>query len=177
MSASHLRVFCLAISCFMHWMLLGYHWSPSVGPTGNVQSAQLESCGGFQAVKPSFALQRMVEQIQTDEKGATKADHRKQILALYLKNVKEEINRRKFSAPGMDKEQMQRMIGNVQYVFSIDAAGRFHAIRLERSSGSHLIDEAARAAISLTSQKVKRPAETGTATLTLKLVVKYQYGL
>jgi hypothetical protein len=40
-----------------------------------------------------------------------------------------------------------------------------------------LIDKASKTAIILAGQRVKRPEETGPGPITLKLAVKFQYGL
>jgi len=173
MSPSHLRAFCLLTSCFIHWLLLAVSWGPAVPLSLGCPRTSFESEGATAAARPGFSLQQMVDQV-TGQKEKAGADRQKQILAQYLKQVKIEINRRKFSQAGMDREQM---IGNVAYAFDIDALGVFHDICLIRSSGRPLMDRAAGTAIGLASHKVKRPKATGSRTLTLKVTVKYQYGL
>jgi len=173
MSASHLRVFCLLASCFIHWLVLGFHWAPAVSLTPGLSRIPFESAGAAPADSPGFALQQMADPM-SDPRERTGADRQKEILAQYLKQVRTEINRRKFLEAGMDRDQM---IGNVAFAFEIDATGFFHAIRLIRSSGSPLMDRSARTAIRLASHKVRRPKSTGTRTLALRVTVKYQYGL
>lgn len=181
MSDTHLKICCLMMSCFIHWIIFGASFSPVVNSYGNLELTPLNISRGTACVKPSFALQQLVEQRtdsdDTDPGGQHGENSRKQILTLYLKQVAEEINRCKFLSADMNEDQMKRLIGNAQYEFSIDAAGKFYGIRMTRSSGNPLIDKASRAAIVLAGQRVKRPEETGTAPISLKLAVKFQYGL
>ncbi|WP_020586916.1 TonB C-terminal domain-containing protein [Desulfobacter curvatus] len=181
MSDAHLKVCCLLLSCFIHWILLGLSFSPALSPYGNIELTPFNISRGAPCVKPSFALQQLVEQTvdsnDPDADGQSGENHRKQILSLYLKQVKEEINRCKFLSEDMDKEQMNQLIGNAQYAFSIDAAGKFYGIHITRSSGNALIDKASKSAIVLAGQRVKRPEETGTAPISLELAIKFQYGL
>ncbi len=173
MSSSHTWIVCLLLSCFIHWQILGNHWTPAISGITGLQTGVLESGGHAQHLKASFALHQMLEQI-TDNHGDTGTNRREQIWADYLKRIKKEIDHNKFSGMGMDTSHL---IGNACYCFSIDKNGKFNAIRLVKSSGNPLIDRAAKAAIFHSSQKINRPDSTGTAAITLGVTVKYQYGL
>lgn len=182
MSDAHLKICCLMVSCFIHWILLSASFSQRLNSYGNIELTPFNISRGRAWVKTSFALQQLIEQAadsadDTDPDGQGGENSRKQILNLYLKQVSEEINRCKFLSQDLDKDQMKRLIGNAQYTFSIDAAGNFYGIHMTRSSGNPLIDKASKTAIILAGQRVKRPEETGPGPITLKLAVKFQYGL
>jgi len=173
MSSSHVQIFCLIFSCFIHWQILGIHWTSAIPTINGFQTATLESGGHFQGNETSFALQQMLEQISEDQCDSGE-NRQKHLQACYLKKIKKEINLNKFSGMGIDRSNT---IGNVRYFFGVDAKGRFDSIRLVKTSGNPLIDTAARQAICTASQKVKRPSLTGTDTISLYITVKYQYGL
>lgn len=171
MSPSHTWITCLIFSCFIHCQVLGMHWITAVSRANGVETAVLES-GGHRGLEKSFALHQMLEQV-TDT-GDMGADRQEQILSRYLKRIKREINLNKFFGLGPDKSDM---IGNTRYSFSIDANGKFVSVCLVKPSGNPLLDRAARVAIDIAGQKVKRPDSTGTAPIPLWVTVKYQYGL
>lgn len=173
MSASHVRIFCLIFSGFLHWQVLGLNWAPNVSAAKGIQASAIESSGRFQGVQTSFALQQMLEQIDEDQ-GNSGENRQQHYLDLYVKKIKKEINLNKFSSLGPDKKHL---IGNVRYGITIDGNGCFDSIHLVRSSGDPIMDRAARTAICLAGQKVRRPDSTGTAVIHLGITVKYQYGL
>jgi len=173
MSSSHIQIFCLIFSCFIHWQILGIHWTSAISTTYDFQAATLESGGHFQGNETSFALQQMLEQISEDRCDSGE-NRQKKVLAHYLKKIKREIALNKFSGMGTDG---LNAIGNAQYFFLIDGKGRFNSIRLIKTSGNPLIDNAAQQAIYISSQKIKRPDSIGTDAITLYITVKYQYGL
>jgi len=176
MSASHTWIACLIFSCFIHWQVLGLHWMPFMAQADGFETAVLESNDHSpdhsRGHEKSFALHQMLEQV-TDSSGDVGVDRKKQALARYFRNIKKEINLNKFSGLG----DTLQMIGNTRYSFIIDAKGNFFSVSLVKSSGNPLLDKAARAAIDIAGQKVKRPDSTGTTPIPLSVTVKYQYGL
>ena len=87
------------------------------------------------------------------------------MLNRYLKQVRKEIHRNKFTSVTQDRETM---IGNVRYRFTIDKTSEFTAIRRVQSSGDPAMDTAAGQAIAVSSHRIKRPQSTGTVPITLE---------
>jgi protein TonB len=99
---------------------------------------------------------------KVDAVAATKA---------YLNTVREELaanQRYPLAARKLNHE------GSVVVSFVIDAQGAFSSIKVERSSGSDLLDEAALECVSRLSGKVPRPEATGDLALPLKTSLRYQ---
>ncbi|MCP4721169.1 MAG: hypothetical protein GY860_17080 [Desulfobacteraceae bacterium] len=115
MSASHICIFCLIFSGFIHWQLLGFNWAPDVSAAYGIQAATIESSVQFQGVRTSFALQQMLVQIE-EGPGNTGENRQKHHLDLYVKTIKKEINLNKFFGQGPDKKQL---IGNAHYHFTV----------------------------------------------------------
>lgn len=82
-----------------------------------------------------------------------------------------EIHARRLEAGG------NGLIGICEVRFSIDEAGRFHAVRLHKSSGDPKLDRAALAAVRAASGRVKRPAGAAEGPLHVSEEIRFQYDL
>ncbi|MCP4115885.1 MAG: TonB family protein [Desulfobacteraceae bacterium] len=173
MSATHRWIVCLIFSLVIHGQVLGHHFAPSPAREQGTIHVTLDNKGYAATSENTFALRPTLAPL-TEEKGDAGADQKKQILNSYLKQVKKEIHRNKFSSVTKGRKTM---IGNVKYRFSIDQTGGFTAIRLVQSSGDPAMDTAAKQAINVSSHRIKRPQSTGTTPITLEITIKYQYGL
>ncbi len=173
MSSTHRWIVCLIFSLVIHNQVLGHNYTPAPpGEQGTIHVAlNARGCAGTS--ENTFALHPALEPLP-EEKGKAGADHRKQILNRYLKQVRKEIHRNKFSPVTQGRGTM---IGNVKYRFAIDKTGGFTGISLVQSSGDPAMDTAAGHAIAVSSHRVERPHSTGIAPIALGITIKYQYGL
>lgn len=99
------------------------------------------------------------------------AERRRMLYRQYLEEVNALIHAHRLDSGRKD------LIGIALVVFHADAGGRFFGIKLKKSSGDKVLDEAALRAVRAASGKVKRPKELGTHDITIFEEVRFQYGL
>jgi TonB family protein len=173
MSSSHRWIVCLIFSLVIHSQVLGHNYTPAPPEEQGAIHASLDAKGCAGTSENTFALHPALAPLP-EEKGKAGADNRKQVLNQYLKQVRKEIHRNKFSSVTQGRGTM---IGNVKYRFSIDKTGAFTGISLVQSSGDPAMDTAAGHAVAVSSHRVKRPPSTGIGPIALGITIKYQYGL
>lgn len=174
MTRNQILMVCIATSFMLHMWGLQRDWSADA------------PAGGDEIVIPAdFAIAADVPQgngltleqsVDTgDERRAESAAKRlrRQARRRYFQQVREAIERRKFQSG----DDLSGLIGNALYTFRIRANDTFADIRLKRSSGDPILDQAALHAIRAASGTVKRPAILGKQRFSLSVAVKYQYSL
>lgn len=159
--------FCIHILAFLLLSIPSPQYSPSGARLVEVDLDSLETAvyeaGGVLAVESGSA------EGDSDEAKAARA--RRTAFLHYLDEVSDAVHRHRLDSGDTS------LIGLAELVFEIDAKGRFHNIRLKKSSGSSALDSAALNAARAASGEVKRPAVLGTGTLTVFEEVRFQYGL
>ncbi len=106
--------------------------------------------------------------------GVYTKGYRDILIKKYLAFVQEEIQKRKFSPPD---SMYYGLIGNVLVGFTVQGDGTFHSPVVLRSSGDTLLDTTAINAVKSSSGKIKRPAWSGSETLQVSMIIKYQFSL
>jgi TonB family protein len=170
----HLWAATLALSFFVHMAFLNLHSFHHTEEQSIPLCVTLDMATPEQAASSQGSLHTQMAMSENDRRGESAADRRRQAFAAYLKQIRKHINANKFQPPGND---FSRMVGKAGYALTILPDGRFAHIRLLRSSGDPDLDRAANLAIHLTSGRIKRPPITGKQPFTLRVTVKYQYGL
>ena len=109
-------------------------------------------------------------QLKADE-ASTIADKRRKAYNRFIAEVAEEVHRRRFDSGRQD------LIGVATFSFIVRVDGSFAELTLVNTSGKPLLDAAAENAIRAASGKIRRPAELGNESISIIILVKYQYAL
>jgi len=179
MNRSHIFALCLIISVVLHVWGLNREWGGAEEPPPPLGDEEIIIPADFAiaAAMPAAAGLALEQGVDTgdDSRTAESAARRRRRLAQrqYFKQIRQAIERRKFQQGG----DLSGLIGNVLYSFRIQPDDTFSHIRVRRSSGDSLLDNAARKAIVSASGKVKRPKVIRGQTYTFSVAVKYQLNM
>lgn len=161
----------LAFSCMAHWGALhllaaGHGAEPSAGAV----VVRIDAIGTDVAVMGGGGGISMESAPPPPERADT-ADKRRQAFFAYLEDIDAAVHAHRLD--GGD----QGLIGVAVFAFSVRPDGSFSTPALRQTSGSEILDTAARRAILAASGTVKRPPILGEGDIPVVLHVKYQYGL
>lgn len=160
---------CLAISIFVHFLLVTYRATPSQPASSEAVQVVCDLAPPVAALSVGDTI-AMEGHTDDDRSGAendlAKARNR------YLKAVSDAIHAHRFDYAGV-----RGCLGTAWFSFAILPDGRFTTPVLRQSSGDPRLDEASALAIRNASGTVPRPRILGSASLALVMAVKYQLGL
>ncbi|WP_462325269.1 TonB family protein [Desulfoplanes sp.] len=173
MDERHTWIALLVLSFVLHGALLHIKLLHPPSVEGNVPVI-LETMVPEQRTSDGISFTAEMAPLDGNNQGEDVADKRRRAFAEYLKQIRRTIETNKFYSAGRDASDL---IGRAPCRLTVTGDGAFTHVRLLRSSGDPRLDQAALSAIRVSSAKVKRPPITGDTPLSLRVTVKYQYGL
>ncbi|HPM46013.1 MAG TPA: TonB family protein [bacterium] len=105
------------------------------------------------------------------QKPAEKKVDTKKILSEYTKKVNTEIARNKIYPSFAQRYNIE---GVVKISFLIDTDGTFKEIKITKSSGQEILDEAAFESVKKSSGRIKKPVEIGHLKIKRNIIIRYE---
>jgi TonB family protein len=173
MDERHTWVAILILSFVLHGGFLHIEFFRPASVEGTVP-VTLETMVPEQLTSEGISLTAEMAPSDPENQGESLADKRQRVFAEYLKEIRRAIEANKFQPPGGN---FSDLIGRATCGLTVTEDGRFIQVHLVRSSGDPRLDTTALLALRASSGRVKRPPITGDTPLSLRVTVKYQYGL